>query len=243
VVPESKQRRRRTWRKSLAAGLVVVLFVAVGYPCSLRIQEARDRARRAAHVTCFGTGYPGGYSYSIDGMGEPWAEVERLIAERIDDFVHRANPEQGMAVDLIITTPRLSRRMLGRLNAFPRIEGRNQIGVAIQTPEVTADGMHALADLANIDSLSLFGPGTRTKFAGEGEDLPYLTISGNDLAEVAQLTHLKYLHLWRVRVTDGGLLNLKGLTNLQALRLQDTPVTDAAVAELQRALPGLTIEK
>jgi hypothetical protein len=47
----------------------------------------------------------------------------------------------------------------------------------------------------------------------------------------------------RVRVTDAGLEHLKYLKNLSELHLLWTDVTDAGVAELQRALPELKIEK
>jgi hypothetical protein len=44
-------------------------------------------------------------------------------------------------------------------------------------------------------------------------------------------------------VTDAGLVHLKRLIRLQWLSLAGTVVNDAGVAELQKALPGLSIEK
>jgi hypothetical protein len=38
-------------------------------------------------------------------------------------------------------------------------------------------------------------------------------------------------------------VHLKGLDNLELLSLRDTQITDAAVAQLQRALPNCEIEK
>ena len=40
-----------------------------------------------------------------------------------------------------------------------------------------------------------------------------------------------------------GLVHLKGLTNLQELSLYYTKVTDAGVADLQKALPNCKISK
>jgi len=40
---------------------------------------------------------------------------------------------------------------------------------------------------------------------------------------------------------DGGLAHLKGLTGLQELNLQDTRITDASLADLQKALPKTRI--
>ena len=42
-------------------------------------------------------------------------------------------------------------------------------------------------------------------------------------------------------VTDAGLASLKGLRQLQTLVLKGTRVTDAGVADLQKALPQLKI--
>jgi len=43
------------------------------------------------------------------------------------------------------------------------------------------------------------------------------------------------------QVTDAGLVHLKGLTNLETLVLDETQVTSAGVAELQKALPKCKI--
>jgi internalin A len=42
-------------------------------------------------------------------------------------------------------------------------------------------------------------------------------------------------------VTDAGLKELAGMKGLQSLELYGTKVTDAGAAELQKALPTLTI--
>jgi hypothetical protein len=54
---------------------------------------------------------------------------------------------------------------------------------------------------------------------------------------------LDFLDLSNTRITDQGLQYLNGMTRLRILRIVETEVTDAGVAELQRALPGLKIEK
>jgi len=40
------------------------------------------------------------------------------------------------------------------------------------------------------------------------------------------------------KITDTGLVHLKGMTNLQELFIDDTKITDASVAELKKALPN-----
>jgi len=51
------------------------------------------------------------------------------------------------------------------------------------------------------------------------------------------------LDLTDTGVTDNGLEDLKGLAQLQLLRLDGTKVTDAGVANLQQALPHCDITR
>ena len=51
------------------------------------------------------------------------------------------------------------------------------------------------------------------------------------------------LWLFSSRVTDAGLVHLKGMAGLKRLYLQYTKVTDADIAELQKALPDCKISK
>ena len=51
------------------------------------------------------------------------------------------------------------------------------------------------------------------------------------------------IHLERTEITDAGLVHLKGLTNLHTLWLDDTLVSPAGVAELQKALPNCKTKK
>ena len=55
------------------------------------------------------------------------------------------------------------------------------------------------------------------------------------------MTKFSDLCLIGTRVTDAGIVHLKGLAGLTFLALHETQVTDAAIKELQLALPGLKI--
>ena len=52
-----------------------------------------------------------------------------------------------------------------------------------------------------------------------------------------------FVNLVNTKVTDAGLVHLKGLTNLQSLGLKNTKVTDAGVKKLQAALPKCEINR
>ena len=56
------------------------------------------------------------------------------------------------------------------------------------------------------------------------------------LVHLKGLTNLEKMHLWDTAITDAGLVHLKGLTNLAHLSLTTTKVTDAGLVHLK----GLT---
>ena len=62
------------------------------------------------------------------------------------------------------------------------------------------------------------------------------------LVHLKGLTKLQRLVLPR-QITDAGLAHIKGLTQLQVLNLGGTKITDAGVADLQKALPNCKITK
>ena len=58
---------------------------------------------------------------------------------------------------------------------------------------------------------------------------------------LAHLNDLSKVDLTLTRVTDAGLVHLKGTINLKQLSVLATRVTDSGMKELKRALPSLTI--
>ena len=68
-------------------------------------------------------------------------------------------------------------------------------------------------------------------------------ITDAGLVHVKGLTKMEALVLGGTIVTDAGLVHLKGLTNLQYLALQQTKVTDAGIAELKKTLPKCDVYK
>jgi Leucine-rich repeat (LRR) protein len=61
------------------------------------------------------------------------------------------------------------------------------------------------------------------------------------LRELAGLTQLQSLSLTGTRVTDAGLKHLAGLKELQTLDLTGSRVTDAGVSDLRKTLPSLSV--
>ena len=71
--------------------------------------------------------------------------------------------------------------------------------------------------------------------------LDHSEISDAGLEHLKGLTQLQELRLDYTRVTDAGVQNLKGLTRLQELHLDGTEVSDKDVGKLHQALPNCTI--
>lgn len=63
----------------------------------------------------------------------------------------------------------------------------------------------------------------------------------DDLAALAALPNLEYVHLDGAPITDAGLKHLRTLKKLKMVTLSNTKVTQTGVDELKRALPKATI--
>jgi len=63
------------------------------------------------------------------------------------------------------------------------------------------------------------------------------------LAAVKQFADLEFLTLAGTRITDVGLEQLVGMTNLKQLILFKTQITDEGVKKLQQALPNCRITR
>jgi Leucine-rich repeat (LRR) protein len=68
-------------------------------------------------------------------------------------------------------------------------------------------------------------------------------ITDAGLVHLKGLANLQALDLAFTKITDSGLVHLKGLVNLQTLDLAFTKTTDEGVAELQKALPNCEISE
>jgi internalin A len=116
---------------------------------------------------------------------------------------------------------------------------------------VTDMGLKELAGLKSLQALNLSNTGVTDaglkELAGlkslQSLDLGYNRVTDAGLKELVRLKSLQSLDLSFARVTDGGLKNLAELKSLRWLEVTATNATDACIAELQKALPGLKVER
>jgi hypothetical protein len=86
-----------------------------------------------------------------------------------------------------------------------------------------------------------------SKLASAAKPNPGETISAEDEDHIAAINKFSsdftHLNFGGTKVTDAGLVHLKGMTGLRRLNLSETKVTDAGVAKLRPALPNCNILK
>jgi Leucine-rich repeat (LRR) protein len=115
--------------------------------------------------------------------------------------------------------------------------------------QITDAGLVHLKGLTKLKELDLYG--TKVTDAGlvhlKGMQLMALKIPHDAKTDLGLKHYLAALEthtrisLENWRITNAGLEHLKGLTKLRVLYLSDTQITDAGVAELQKALPDCEI--
>ncbi len=121
-------------------------------------------------------------------------------------------------------------------------------GLNLDQARITDADVPLLARLPKLRILGLHRTvltdhGART-LVNSCRDLTILTISGNNLTDavlpdIASLPALQRLVLMDQPITDDGLRELKKCTTLEFLAVQNTKVTAAGIAELQRSNPKL----
>jgi Leucine-rich repeat (LRR) protein len=118
-------------------------------------------------------------------------------------------------------------------------------------PNTNDATLRLIGKLTNLKHLYLRG----TKITDAGlaqlknlQNLTYLNLNDNNIGD-AGLDHLKdlknleQLALNSRQITDVGLANLRGISKLRSLWLgKYVPVSDAAVDELKKAIPGLEVQ-
>jgi hypothetical protein len=132
----------------------------------------------------------------------------------------RADEAEDKAVKAI-------KKLGGRITRDEKAKGKPIVRVFLVGPKVTDAGLKHLAGLMWLTVLDL----TDTKVTDAG------------LKHLAGLKQLRELDLQDTKVTDAGLKHLAGLKKLKTLDLFGTQVTSKGKADLEEALPLLTIAK
>lgn len=106
--------------------------------------------------------------------------------------------------------------------------------------DATDDSLRSLEGLTRLQEVDL-GLTKQTNVGVMRVQQNHLRVSDAGLLSLKGLTNLRYLFLDGAQVTDAGIENLKGLTQLKRLGLFETKVTNTGVASLNAALPNCLI--
>jgi hypothetical protein len=164
---------RGLWMRVVRSWYVLPVFVAAALVLPrlyAYVLTARERARNEPRVWQSGQGSANHLALSIAGTGQPDSEVNRLVGEAVDHFVEDIPPREiefvrwaksknlphSRAVGLRVSVPYLSASAVGRLREIPRTDGVC-FGICIEASQIGDDGVRALTELRNLNSIVIRG--------------------------------------------------------------------------------------
>jgi hypothetical protein len=139
--------------------------------------------------------------------------------------------------------------LCGCRNEFAHLPPEQRQAVATLQAE---GGMIRLDEEGQVAWINMSGPHGLVTYVGaehikEFPHLKYLYlndhVSDADLGHLMELSNLEYLWIGSAEaISDTGFAHLQNLSNLRALHFGCSGVSEDAVKELQKALPGCSIE-
>ena len=153
---------------------------------------------------------------------------------------------QGQVIQVDLRGSPVTDKELVHLKRLTKLQDLN-----LSSTKVTDAGLVHLKALTNLQDLNLSF--TKVTDAGlvhlAGMNLKSLTPPKEAMTDLGLKYYLaaverpSTLSLGKWKITDAGLVHLKGLTKLQELDLHNTKITNAGIADLQKALPNCQIRK
>lgn len=207
------------WRFQFSIRSLLMLTVAVAVPFSwlaVEIKQARDQRKAVEAI------YIGGMSSIYDYENDYW------MATRIPLWLRHSFGEDFFQNVIIICT-------FTEMLDFPYRQSTVETYLRHATSGTSKVMIHKFDDLDMKSVIVLC-------------HLKTLSISGSRITDeglvyLKRLPEIESLDLSYSRITDNGLKRLEELKQLQSLNLANTQVTDTGVAGLQKALPGLRIQR
>jgi hypothetical protein len=223
--PTSNRKPKHRWLQfSLRTLLVLVLIVSMPLGWfAFKLRQAREQREAIGRIEELG-GFAV-YDFEIDDHGLPTYPYRPPWLQMADDLL-----EEHSCATLVTAGIRQDRvheldrertdALLDRLVELTEVRTLYLLGGAVGDA-----GVKKLTSLNRIQRLYLSGT----------------DVTDSGLQYLQALPQLEVLMLHTTKITDAGLHYLQGLHQLNELDLTDTQVTDAGVAELQQALPNVTI--
>lgn len=168
---------------------------------------------------------------------------QRAVVSRLQPFGGDAPNGDGNVTQITFTGPDFEAEALDLLSDLPHLRRLKFIGASIQDKDVVRLKGLSLAKLTFVDTpLSDDCLDSVARLDLRELWLDHTQITDEGLKQLAPLKNLEVLNLIGTAVSDDGLESLKQLPSLKHVMLQDTRVTQAAVAQLELDLPDARID-
>jgi hypothetical protein len=129
------------------------------------------------------------------------------------------------------------------------VDCQSLTSIELSESAIGDEALVGIGKLPKLEDLNLL----RTKITPSGigslTKLPLKKLNLDDIAamddsaieSIKRFEGLEFLHLGKTKVTDKGVLELQTMSKLKDLLLNDTSVSEAAINELSKKLPGLKV--
>ena len=145
----------------------------------------------------------------------------RAAANVTDEAISKYLPKFTNIASLELSELAIGDASLDTISRLPKLVDLNLLRT-----QVTSAGIKRLAGLP-LKKLNL-------------DDIP--TIGDEAISAILAIPTLEFLHLGKTKVTDAGIAKLSDLKSLKDLLINDTEVSEKAIADLQAKLPNLKIK-
>lgn len=145
----------------------------------------------------------------------------RAAANVTDEAINKYLPKFTNIASLELSELAIGDASLDTISRLPKLVDLNLLRT-----RVTSAGIKKLTGLP-LKKLNL-------------DDIP--TIGDEAISAILAIPTLEFLHLGKTKVTDDGIAKLSDLKSLKDLLINDTEVSEKAIAELQAKLPNLKIK-
>jgi hypothetical protein len=194
-----------------------------------------------------------GLSGSVVLTAMMWFHFEEVRRSEEDFQRKLARIEAGQLTELTLYDSTRTDQLLTHLQDNDSVES-----LMFDLTDVTDEGMKCVASFSRLRSLTIKSGRPGITNAGLAElsrnksieslDLCNTKVTDDGLAVLKDFENLKELTLyweeWRsVRLTDAGVVHLKGLDKLETLSLHGGWASPAAVAKLKKSLPNCKITR
>ena len=141
-----------------------------------------------------------------------------------------ATADKGEAAGTAIPEPQLPQVAAADAGAIDKIRQSGALAMPLaQNTNLLEVDLNLVGDHIDNAQLDSLQPLSKQLFA---LNLARTKVTDDGLKDLEGLSNLRRLHLENTKVSDAGLAHLKGLSNLEYLNLYGTQVTDAGLAEL-----------